>query len=369
MAAELSAYRGCLWGLAAGDAMGLSVDKKTYEDICRDYGPNGLLGYDLANGCAEISSYTQLAAFACNGLLLGVTRKKMPYHKYMELGLKEWAVTQRYARHPYKLGCWVSHVEELCRKKCLDSRTLDPLAREALGSLSQSLNRSDTPGALTAAVAAGLFFYPERMKIHQVGLLGAQAVALTHGDPGAFLCGAIIAYTVAGILNDSQLPLREHFSNAAQAVAVQFGGTFLQAAQLQAMVAKVCTLAASPKDPREVMQSLQCDTAPRVLAGAMYACLVSQEDFDTAMVTAVNHSGRSAAVASLAGAFLGAKLGHRGIPGFYLDCLEPAAVLDVLAKDLVQACPKQVASRLFDDDWDRKYIQGEPVPQHGWEEA
>ena len=369
MAAELSAYRGCLWGLAAGDAMGLSVDKKAYEDICRDYGPNGILGYDLANGGAEISSYTQIAAFCCNALLLGITRGKPPYHKYLALGMREWAITQRYARFPEKMYCWVCHVEQLSRKKCLDPRTLDTLAREACGTVSHPTNRNDTPGALTAAVAAGLFFYPERMKIHEVGLLGAQAVAVTHGEPGTFLSGAIIAYTVAGILNDRELPLQEHFSNAAQAVQIQFGKTFSQAAQLQAMVSKVISMAKSGGDPHETIMGLQCDTAPRVLAGAMYTCLTCGEDFDTAMVTAVNHSGRSAAVASLAGAFLGAKLGHKAIPGFYLDCLEPASVLDVLARDLVQACPKQVASRLFDDDWDRKYIQGEPVAQHGWEEA
>ncbi len=369
MAADLNTYRGCLWGLAAGDAMGLRVDRKPYEDICRDYGPNGLLGYDLANGCAEISSYTQIAAFSCNALLLGITRGKMPYYKYMALGMREWAITQRYARFPQRMRCWVCHIEELRRKKCLDSRTLDALAREALGTLSSPVNKNDTPGALTAAVAAGLFFYPERIRIHEVGLLGAQSVALTHGDPGAFLCGAIIAYTVAGIVNDRELPLREHFANAAQAVVLQFGKTFPQAAQLQAMVQKVFTLADAGSDPHETIMSLQCDTAPRVLAGAMYTCLTCGDDFDTAMVTAVNHSGRSSAVASLAGAFLGAKLGQKAIPGFYLDCLEPAAVLDVLARDLVQACPRQVASRLFDDDWDRKYIQGEPVAQHGWEEA
>lgn len=374
MAADLSSYRGCLWGLAAGDALGLSVDKKSYEDICRDYGPNGILGYDMVNGCAEVSSYTQIAAFSCNALLLGITRGNVqngaiPYHKYMALGLREWSQTQRYARFPNKMYCWVCHVEQLRHRKCLDSRTLDTLAREAFGTISKPVNRNDTPGALTAAVAAGLFFYPERLKIHEVGLLGAQAVALTHGDPGTFLSGAIVAYTVAGILNDRELPLREHFSHAAQAVVIQFGKTFPQAQQLQAMVNKVLSLAQSERDPHETLMSLQCDTAPRVLAGAMYTCLICKDDFDTAMVTAVNHSGRSAAVASLAGAFLGARLGHKALAPFYLDGLESAAVLDVLARDLVQACPRQVASRLFDDDWDRKYIQGEPVAQQGWEEA
>ena len=31
-----------------------------------------------------------------------------------------------------------------------------------------------------------------------------------------------------------------------------------------------------------------------------------------------------------------------------------------LADDLVQGCPMEMGSRLFDDDWDRKYLHGEP---------
>jgi ADP-ribosylglycohydrolase len=86
---KISAYQGCLLGLAVGDAMGYTVDKKTWDEICEDYGPNGLLGYDLVNGSADITSYTQLAAFLCNGLLLGAIRgDPEKYSRYMALGLR-----------------------------------------------------------------------------------------------------------------------------------------------------------------------------------------------------------------------------------------------------------------------------------------
>ena len=41
---RISAYRGCLLGMAVGDAMGATVDKKSYSEICESYGPAGLLG-------------------------------------------------------------------------------------------------------------------------------------------------------------------------------------------------------------------------------------------------------------------------------------------------------------------------------------
>ena len=77
MRAQRKHVRGLLLGLAVGDAMGCTVDRRSLSQIREDYGPGGLRGYDLVNGYAEISSYTQLAAFACNGLLLAMTRGQM----------------------------------------------------------------------------------------------------------------------------------------------------------------------------------------------------------------------------------------------------------------------------------------------------
>ena len=73
MTGKQGRFRGALLGLAVGDAMGYTVDAKTLDEIRADYGPNGLLGYDLVNGYADVTSYTQLAAFSANGLLLGLT--------------------------------------------------------------------------------------------------------------------------------------------------------------------------------------------------------------------------------------------------------------------------------------------------------
>ena len=77
MALQQTSYRGCLLGMAVGDAMGYTVDNRSWSEIQEDYGPNGLLGYDLVNGYADVTSNTQLAAFTCNGLLFGLTRGQM----------------------------------------------------------------------------------------------------------------------------------------------------------------------------------------------------------------------------------------------------------------------------------------------------
>ena len=100
MADKKGQFRGMLLGLAVGDAMGYTIDGSSWKEIQQSYGPNGLLGYDLVNGYADVTSYTQLAAFTCNGLLLGLTRgqmtgKMLPLFRYVGLSSREWAASQK----------------------------------------------------------------------------------------------------------------------------------------------------------------------------------------------------------------------------------------------------------------------------------
>ena len=359
MEKRISSCRGCLLGLAVGDAMGYTVDAKTWQEICRDYGPNGLLGYDLVNGCAEVSSYTQIAAYVANGLLLGTTRgKQESYPKYMNLAVKEWARRQNLPRDPQKNSCWVSNIPQLRRRHCRDSRMLDALRAETLGTPDAPINKNETPGSLTAAAMVGLAYDPKYMQARSIGTLGARAVAMTHGDTQTFLSGAVLAYLIAGLLQEPDGTLKEHFTHAVEVMEQQFGAQYPQAAELADMLGNVLSSADPELAPQVKMESLRCYTGAECLAGAMYACCVCGDDFDTAMIVAVNHSGRSAAVGAITGSILGAKLGFEALPEFYLESLEVVEVLEVLARDIAQGSP---SSGLFDDDWDLKYIQGVPV--------
>lgn len=370
---SVSVFKGCLLGMAVGDAMGATVDKKSYSEICESYGPAGLLGYDLVNGMAEITSYTQLAAYTCNALLLATARGQKgtaAYMSWIEKALKEWARVQHLPGAPERRNCWLSHVSRMRSRRSMDARTLDALTRDVLGTPKEPANQGAGPGTLTAAVSIGLFFHPEKMQFGEIGQLGAQTVALTHGEPMAFLSGAVLAYAVAGIVQDPNCPMQEQFLQAAQAVTLQYGSTFPQAQRLQSVISDAIALARDPQlHPVQAMERIGCNTASQVLAGAVYAVLASGEDFDNAMIMAVNHSGKSAAVGAVVGALLGAKFGEESLPDFYLECLDTVQTLRELAADLHTACPKGWHTRLFDDDWDRKYTYGKPVDREGWAEV
>lgn len=359
MARDVSKLRGCLLGLAVGDAMGYSVDKMNWEEICENYGPNGLLGYDLANGTADGTSYTQLAAFLCNGLLLCLTRgKEAAAHQYIAMAAQEWAKSQQFRTIPEKTRCWVAQVPAMRRRHCMDTRMLDALTRAVLGTPEKPVLHSTTPGALTTGIAVGLCYDPEKMEPHQLGALGAGASALTHGDPEAFLCGAYLAYVIAAILQEPELPLPEHFQQAMDIVKEQFS-QYPQVEILERKIHKALSLTRDPElTPLAAMTLLECVDASDCLAGAVFAATVHCFNFDEAMIASVNHSGRSAAVGAVTGAILGAKLGAEALPQFYLESLETAETLDELAKDLAEC---RQASRIFDDSWDQKYVQGMPV--------
>ncbi len=359
MAGVQNFYRGCLLGLAAGDAMGLPVDGKTMEDIRNAYGPNGLLGYDLqAEEYAEVSSYTQLAAYLCNALLLQSTRGGS-IMGYIQLGLREWVRSQQFHRDPEKSFCWVAKLPAFRRRHCRDARMLDDLRLGTLGTPEKPGNKRNSPGALTAAIAVGMFYDPRRMEPQQVGQLAAQTVALTHGDPTAFLSAAVLAYAVTGILQEPALPLRDHFEAAISAMDAQFKSKFSQAYTVAAYLHGI--LEKADREfylRREAVEAMDCTGAMECLGAAMYCSLLSQDNFDTAMIAAVNHSGYSSAVASVTGAILGAHMGCEALPEFYLESLEVKDHLWYLADDMVSGTP---IAGLFDDDWDRKYTHGEPL--------
>ena len=149
-------FRGCLLGMAVGDAMGAAVEKKSYEEICDTYGPAGLLGYDTVNGLAEITSYTQVASFALNGLLLGISRGQS--HEAMSfatMALKEWASVQHFPKDPHRRNCWLRGIAAFRRRKCMDPRTLDAFTRDVLG---HHINLCTTENMLAAGSAAAALY-------------------------------------------------------------------------------------------------------------------------------------------------------------------------------------------------------------------
>ena len=352
-------YRGCLLGLAVGDAMGYAVEDKSWDEIQTEYGPGGLLGYDLKEDeYAPVTSHTQIAAFLCNGRLLALTRGRKEYMRWGKLALKEWVRSQQFYRDPEKSHCFLCKLPQFHRRHCRDVRMMDNHRLEFYGSMTQRKNMNNTPGAITAGIAAGMLYKPGRITPEGVGELAGELMALTHGHPETFLSGVVLSYVIAGVLHDPGHSLSQHFIQAIQVTEAQYGSRFPQMERLSMTLRRAIDLAQNDGiSPLQVMEQIGCEDTAECLAGAMYACLVNPKDFDGAIITAVNHSGTSAAVGAITGAIMGARLGEDALPEFYLESLECTDVLRVLAQDMAAGTP---ALGIFDDSWDHKYEQGLP---------
>ncbi len=237
---------------------------------------------------------------------------------------------------------------------------MDTLTRNAPGVPEEPGNTFSTPGGLTAALAVGLFQDHRRMAQEAIDRLGAEVVSLTHGGPLAFLSGAVLAHMVSRRLLEPAVPLAALVQESLQAMQDLFGHQYpRQVTAIANLLNRAVALADDPsRDHVSVMEQLHCENAAQVLAGAVYACLAGYESFDASLIIAVNHSGRSCAVGALTGALLGLRQMEEALPLFYIECLEPAEILMELADDMFHGCPMELGNKLFDADWDHKYVHG-----------
>lgn len=360
-------FRGCLLGMAAGDALGYCVEDQTLQQIQENFGPEGILGYDLINGYAQISANTQLAMFTANGLLFGATRGSLrgvmaPYARYMEAACRDWAKTQRYGgrKTDERICTWLYRVTQLHARRHPELVVLDALNKPQSGTMEEPVNQAKGCGGLTRAAAVGLFFDPKRLSQGEIDRIGAEAAALTHGNPLGFLPGATLAHMVSKIIYDRPASMRALVHETKEAMDKQFGLSFPQTETILRLLTQAEHLADhSSLSAQSAMEQLGAITGAEVLAAAVCACLRFPGDYSGAIVAAVNHAGHSACAGAVAGCLMGAWLGTEGIPEFFLEPLELREVLEELSDDLYHGCPMSAQSNLFDDQWDRKYIQCE----------
>ena len=364
MAKSLEAYKGCLLGMAVGDAMGSAVDEWTLEEIRKVFGPEGLSGYACLNGYATITAHTQLAAYTANGLLLGMTRGQMrgkmaPYVCYVHIGLYEWARSQTFRRDPDKpFFCWVGEDESMHARRARDNMLVDTLMTDWIGTMEEPKNKRESATVLTTAIPIGLFYDRSRISREEIMRLGAETAAMSHGNSTAFLSAAALSGIISRLAGDGAADLKEAVLETMQDLQSGFGTDYPQAvAEVVTKLRMAVALSESPKvRDLDAMEEMDCDSAVTVLEGAVYACLLHKDSFEQAMAAAVNHSGRSGIVAAVTGALFGCISGTKPMMEYFLKGLEPMPVLEMLAEDLIQGCPMTKNSVLFDFEWDEKYL-------------
>lgn len=361
---KLDKFRGCLVGGAAGDALGYAVEFLDKASIFARYGKNGITAYDCRNGIAEISDDTQMTLFTATGLLLGTTRGMTrgimgSYASYIQRSYQDWYRTQT---EQYPLSgefhySWFVNQREMFARRAPGNTCLSVLGSETFGSIENPINRSKGCGGVMRVAPIGLYFDEKSLPIEQIDRIGAEAAALTHGHSLGYIPAAGLVHIIQRISHSDSITIFEAIEDMKQAISMQFSSD-RHLKEFFRLVDKAAALSRNPhiEDLEAIRQIGQGWVAEETLAIAIYCSLKYCNDFEKAIIAAVNHSGDSDSTGAITGNIVGAYLGYDKIPQKFLTALELKQIIVDIADDLFYDCQMTEYGSYRDEVWEQKYI-------------
>ena len=345
-------FTGCLLGGAVGDALGAPVEFMALREIRSRFGQDGIADLAPAYGrIGAITDDTQMTLWTAEGLLRGHCRGTlrgilhMPsvvHHAYLR-----WLKTQgmsseddgfRLATEEEPEG-WLIGVEALHATRAPGNTCLSALVSAGMGTMEEPKNDSKGCGGVMRAAPVGLYEQnPERAFD-----LACEVAAITHGHPTGYLASGCLAAMIAEIVQGAQLR-----DAAMEAMEILAGKR--HHAETTACLELALSLVEDGAQPvpETVKRIGQGWIAEEALAVSVYCALTFPDDFRSAVLLAVNHSGDSDSTGAITGNILGVLLGVDAIPPEWLGRLELRDEIETIAADL--------HTRFRDDkDWYRKY--------------
>lgn len=312
----LERYRGCLLGLAVGDALGAPVEFLTAQAIRDAYGPDGIT--DLGPwGTHPVGSYTddtQMSLATARGLV--ETFRRHALH-----GAADPVSTVHDA---YRV--WLETQSDPQARRAPGQTCLAALASGRRGTIDDPLNDSKGCGGVMRTAPAGLAF-PMDLAFRY----GAELAAITHGHPSGYLTGGYVAELVARLVEGTDLAM-------AATVVLESLAAYDGHQETLLGVRRALSLSQSGAAPRKAVAELGLGwVGDEALAIALFCALSSPADFRQAVTWAVNHSGDSDSTGSICGAIMGASLGAEAIPSSWRETVESGGAICELADTMHRA--------------------------------
>lgn len=360
---DLDKFRGCLIGGAAGDALGYAVEFLDEETIHERYGEGGITDYRLINGTAQISDDTQMTLFTANGLLLCTTRAQMKglrlsYIDFIRDMYKCWLRTQEGAfptRNEYRKS-WLLNIPQLYDKRAPGNTCLCEIESGADGTIGKRFNSSKGCGGVMRVAPIGLYFCDYDMDIEQSDMLAADAAALTHGHELGYIPAAALAHIVRRI-GESGMTVTEAAADAVKTMQELFPNA-VHIGEFVDITQRALDLAKSDMSDIDAIHSLgEGWVAEETLAIAVFCAARYENDFEKALIAAVNHKGDSDSTGAVTGNILGTRLGFEAIGGKFRQNLELYDTILEIADDMYNDCKMSEFGKIYDPVWDRKYIR------------
>ncbi|MDM8537995.1 ADP-ribosylglycohydrolase family protein [Desulfobacterales bacterium HSG17] len=339
----LSHFSGCLAGGAVGDALGAPVEFISLDEILNRFGPSGISDYAPAYGRkGAITDDTQMTLFTAEGLILSKVRggddlvsSHIPifvYQAYLRwLSTQQSGLEHLISQHGTCVmvdGQLIMH-KELYSRRAPGNSCLSALMSNKMGTTENPVNNSKGCGGIMRIAPVGLF-----LNLEDVFDTACEIAAITHGHPTGFLAAGCLAHIISEISYGEGL-----------IAAVNKTISILKTKKdheecLKAVNAALNAWKHEPVSFQSVEKLGKGWIAEEALAISLYCALTvkndAENDFEKAMILAVNHSGDSDSTGAITGNILGAMHGIKTIPEKYLKNLEFYDLIMEISQDLFE---------------------------------
>ena len=338
--------RGSLIGGAIGDALGYPVEfVYNFKAIQQLYGERGITRLDTnqrwllaeeQTGKAVISDDTQMTLFTANGLL-NAKRLGKPGLVGISDAYVEWFFTQKGRKPNSHNDCWIASIPELNKRRAPGNTCMTAL--ECIMRMRTPYNDSKGCGGVMRVAPIPLYAaVNERISIETADQLAGDAAKLTHKHPLGYIPAAMVAHVIYRLATNGH-PTRKDFigyvREASETITKMFPKYQFDAQYMGELAEKAISLAGNDKTDVENIEAIGGGwTGEEALAIALYCTTRHFDNFEDALIAAVNHAGDSDSTGAITGNILGAAIGYEAIPKSFLDDLELHDVILHMADDL-----------------------------------
>lgn len=315
------AFRGAIFGLAIGDALGYPAEFRSREQILHEIGPNGITDF-IALADPRFSRPWIVGEYQPPGTYTDDTQ--------MSIALAEGLLESSEALDDQMQAigkCFVKWSRSPENNRAPGSTCMTGCANLASGTPWREAGVAQSKGCGSAMRVApiGLLYAKDTERLLEIARASSL---LTHGHPAALEGAAAGALMVASALDGADGPA------IYQAIEKYCFG---KSHDFDACLRKVPKwLNTSPAIALSEPGLGEAWVAEEAIASALYCVWRHPDDFAAGVFEAVNTDGDSDSIAAITGSVLGARLGFDAIPGKWREEIENARMLLELADRLYE---------------------------------
>ncbi|MDE7104417.1 MAG: ADP-ribosylglycohydrolase family protein, partial [Ruminococcus sp.] len=330
--------------------------------IFQKYGKNGITDYKLTKGKAIISDDTQMTLFTANGLIYGLTQKAIGKFEgdisdYIYKTYMDWLSTQTGYKNNERIS-WLIDIPELHANRAPGITCISALSSGKRGNLDNFLNNSKGCGGVMRVAPIGLYY---KYLPLDGAVLSADVSAITHGHELGYKPSAVFSYLLYNLLYSENAS----FESAVIEILTLCDKIFINKKYndyLNKLIIDALHLAnTSTNDLNAIHKLGEGWVAEEALAIALYCSFKYKDDFEKAIITAVNHNGDSDSTGAITGNILGTYLGLSSIPDKFKKNLELYDTIIEIADDLYSTSRTIFPKPPFNKEWTEKYINAKKV--------